>query len=165
MDTKSRSAVPQLLVVCLSVLGVVSVIAGLSVALTVLSLDLLADKASAATLGWTALSIIAGCCAGTFLWAVGWLCRKHHQQDLNQRRIARALEAPWGQPLSAPGAPSAGEPAGPVDADTSAALLGELRELNVNVLLSEPQREAKRRYLLATRAGWGMTRALGADEV
>lgn len=161
----SRSASPLALVFSLLALAVVFVVLGLAAALTVVTLDLLAGRASLATLAWAIPALVGGWGLGAGFWALAWLCRRAYQQELNQRRMVRALEVLAGQPVS-PGGEAAGAgaerpadaggeapgPGGRLGADQVKTLLAELRELNLNVLLSEQQRQAKRQYVVQTQA-------------
>jgi len=141
---------------CLAVLGALSAMLGLAAAAVVLLLDVAADRASEATAGWMVLWAAGGCCVGAVLWALAWLCGRRHLDSVAQRQLARTLTsmtAPWSAPVlpPEPASDTAGA-GGPLPAQTAEALLAELRELNVNLLLSDEQRRAKREHFLSRRA-------------
>jgi len=147
---------PQLLVVCLMVLAGLSAAVGLTAALAVGLLAVSAGRAGQATAGWMVLFGMAGCCVGAALWALAWLCHRRHLDGVAQRQLARAL-ASMAERRSAPALPTerAADSTGhdkPAPAQTPEALLAELRELNVNLLLSDEQRCAKRKHLLSRQA-------------
>ena len=157
-DRPKAASSASALVLCLMALAIVSAFLGLLAGAVVLLTGALGGQITAFSLLWTAVAFAAGCSAGAVLWALGWLCRSNDQRWQTERRMAIALEA-----LTAPGQGGEGElggalPVAPPSAkgepDQGGAadprlrsVLRQLRELNVNILLSDAQREAKRRYL------------------
>ena len=157
-DRPKSASSASALVLCLMALAIVSAFLGLLAGAVVLLTEALGGRMTPLTLVWTAVAFAAGCSVGAVLWALGWLCRNNHQRWETERRMAVALEA-----LTAPGEGGEGELGGalPVappppakgEPDQGGAadprlrpVLRQLRELNVNILLSDSQREAKRRY-------------------
>ncbi len=152
---------PAVLVVSLWALAAVSVVLGVAAAVSAALETETADGAASAILR-VAVRVVAGGCVAGFLWALGWLCRMRVEQVELTRRIASALEDLAGAGVlgaAGAGAPglviegaeeepgrAAGEDEGATASAGGEALLRQLRELNVNVLLSESQREMKRRY-------------------
>ncbi|MHC4717937.1 MAG: hypothetical protein ACYS5V_13265 [Planctomycetota bacterium] len=155
MKTERQLTSPYLLVFYLIALAMTSSALGLGAALAVLLLDLTAGRVREATAGWMVLFASAGCCVGAVLWALAWLCRRRHADSLSQRQAARLLEALAGR-WSVRTAPSASEAQGQADqpspVEVPDELLREMRELNVNLLLSPDQRRAKHEHLMARRA-------------
>jgi len=152
---------PAVLVVSLWALAAVSVVLGVASGVSA-ALGTDAGDGAASAILRVAVRVAAGGCIAGVLWALGWLCRTRIEQVELTRRIASALEELAG--AGVPGAAGAGtlglviqgtedeseQAAGEVEGRAAGlggeALLRQLRELNVNVLLSESQREMKRRY-------------------
>jgi uncharacterized membrane protein YciS (DUF1049 family) len=156
-----RAASPIALVYSLLALAVISVTLGLAAGLIVLTRDLLEKRVGLLTLLWVIAAFVAGCCVGGVLWALAWLCRRQHQGELAQRRMVRALELLAGPPAGGPEETSvqaeevkdsSAGAAGLIGPEQLRTLVAELRELNVNILLSEDQRRAKREYVIQTQA-------------
>ena len=158
-DRPKAASSASALVLCLMAMAIVSVFLGLLAGTVVLLTGALAGQITPFALLWAVVSFAAGCSVGAVLWALGWLCRNNHQRWQTERRMAIALEAltapgqggegELGAALpAAPPPPAKGEPdqRGGVD-PRMRPVLRQLRELNVNILLSDAQREAKRRYL------------------
>jgi len=154
------SVAPSSLVLVLYALAVIAVVLGLAGGLTVLTLATMADRLHLVTALWMAMCLAAGCCVAGVLWALGSLCHRAHQQAAAERRMVLALErlAGGAADLAATAAPAEGgapsdAPAG-IDPDEPAlaALVREVRELNVNALLSDAQRQLKRQYLTERQA-------------
>lgn len=158
-DRPKTASSASALVLCLMALAIVSVFLGLLGGAVVLFTAALGGWITPLTLVWAVVAVAAGCSVGAVLWALGWLCRNNHQRWQTERRMAIALEA-----LTAPGQGAEGELGGALptappptakgEPDQGGAadprlrpILRQLRELNVNILLSDAQREAKRRYL------------------
>lgn len=142
------------LVLALLGLAVLAAVVGLAGAFTVLVADLLSDRLSLATAGWMALLLVAGCGTGGALWALGWLCQRHYEHGRELKRIARAAEALAQLRPGEGRAGASGMAADAAEGDRGGvleAVLEELRELNVSVLLSEEQRRAKYEHVLAGR--------------
>lgn len=155
MTTQRQVPSPFLLVFCLTVLAAISSALGMGAAVAVLLLDIAAERVAEATAGWMVLFSSAGLAVGAVLWAMAWLCRQRHAAGVAQQQTIRVLERlarqrpmPAALPVSSP-EPDRRDaaPAQPADA-----LLRELRELNVNLLLSDDQRRAKHRHLSARHA-------------
>ena len=145
VDKRSVSKSPSLLVYSLLALGVISVLSGLVAAIVVVAAELAAES-SGQMAALKALGVmVAGGCVGAVMWALAWLCRGQHQRATADARIATALEQ---FALGAEVPTSAGS--GGAD-EAPSELLEQLRELNVNILLSEKQRTSKRRYITERR--------------
>lgn len=88
---------------------------------------------------------LTGAAGGGFFWALSWLVRRQHEISLLQRRAIQLLEQAVARPVTA--VPMATQTAGPAraaDDDLLQQVAAELAEMNVNLLLSDPQRQAKR---------------------
>ena len=159
-DQPAAASSASALVLCLMALAVISVFLGLTAGAVVLFSEALAGQISLLTLLWMIVAFGAGCSVGAVLWALGWLCRNNYRRFQTERRIAMALES-LGAPeqggegevaAALPVAPAKAEPAGGREPQAGAAdprlrpILRQLRELNINILLTDAQREAKRRY-------------------
>ncbi len=146
---------------CLSVMALVAVAAGLGAAVAVLVVHVSTGVQSWLTLVWMVGVLALGCGAGAALWALAVLCRQGHEQALALRRAAAALER-----LAGGGGVDGGEPPGRA-ADLQE-VLAQLRELNLNVLLTNRQRQEKRRRLIdrqVERLTRGAEEALAAGDV
>ena len=141
---------PTALVTVLQILAVALVVGGLAQGGATLqaapSSPEPAIGALLAALGWA----VAGCSAAALLWSLGWLIRRQYCAAVIQQRMLRAIEAGGGPDVVHP--PLALRPPGhgdgqPVDPDDHIELLqrlvSEVMEMNANVLMSQPQREAK----------------------
>lgn len=170
-DRSAKPGAPPVLALCLWALAIISVVLGLAAALVTI---FTAAHAGMVGLTTTILAAVlyfaAGCCVAGVLCALAWLCLRQRQQGLLEQRIALALERLAGAPAQVgrpgigggpPGAarplPSAevgkGRPAGPAAERPEAdPLLEEIRELNINLLLSDSQRQMKRRYFTERQA-------------
>jgi len=139
---------PRGLALFLSAIAAAMVLVGVASAVTAAA-TATTPPASRVMLVLAILSMFAA--AAGVLWALAWLCRGIHEQALALRRLASAMERPpaaraGGISVVASAAPPASPRPPPAGADESVRLemvLEQLRELNVNVLLSEPQRRAK----------------------
>ncbi len=145
---------PTALVGCLLVLGVISLLLGFGGALVLMGLQTAAGVLSFMTALWMVASLVAGGCVGGVMWALAWLCQNSYRRALTVRRLATAMEqlSFSSLPDASPGA--AGAPAGGVSAADGdlQAILDQLRDLNANVLLTDRQRETKRRYFTERRS-------------
>jgi tetratricopeptide (TPR) repeat protein len=179
------------LAACLQALGVIAVILGLAGAVIVVAASPTEGwRSSAVVVMWMLVALAAGWMAGGVLWAAAWLCRGHHHQTLLGQRIVALLERLPAEgmemlevPLSSASSSSRVARAGPIPlegegradskpAPTTArarleAALEQLRELNVNLLLTESQRQLKRQHLLerqAARLTRDLEQALASDQ-
>ncbi len=169
---KRRLGPPWVLAACLWSLAVISVALGLASALVLLYAAAEAQAVDAGAVLAAVLSFAGGCVLGGVLWALAWLCRREHERSVLVGRIATALErlagasvAPSRQRIARGQAEALGRLAGgegearapgsegvvlaeqiPPTAEADP-LLEEIRELSINVLLSDSQRQMKRRYL------------------
>lgn len=140
---------PLTLVFCLWALAVVSVALGLAAAITMLIVAASSATVTATTILWSVMVFAGGCCVAAVLAALGWLCRSQYLKLLAGRRPVSAPQ-PLTPPAKADDQPRPAAPTGP--ASPIEMVLEQLRELNVNVLLSESQRKAKRQHLLQQQA-------------
>jgi len=161
------------LVTSLLILAIVSTAVGLAGGAIILGAAALEGGLDRPAVLWALASFAAGCFAGGTLWAFAWLCGAQQRLALTQGRIATALERFSGAGASLPVAalerseadgvePAASaqaparraEQAGSVDEPTAPpdrqlqAILAELRELNLNLLLSDAQRQLKRQHFV-----------------
>ena len=177
-DRSAKPGAPPVLALCLWALAIISVVLGLAAALVTI---FTAAHAGIVGLTTTILAAVlyfaAGCCVAGVLCALAWLCLRQRQQGLLEQRIALALErlagapAQVGRPGIGGGPPGAAQPLAPAYrtgrsaevgkgglAGTAAErpeadpLLEEIRELNINLLLSDSQRQIKRRYFTQRQA-------------
>ncbi len=141
---------PTAMVTFLLILAITSIVLGLGGGLTVLAVRSFQGQIDLATVMWMAVCFMSSSCLSGVLWALGWLCRSQYHHARTEERIISALER-----LSAAGAVRAiqvAEQVGTESADSlpaglSEAILEQLRELNCNLLLSEPRRQLKWKYL------------------
>ena len=143
----SRSAGAKRLIVGLLV---VSVWAALVATATWIILLLAAGKVSEINLWIVTMAMAclgAGWAGACLLWACAWLVRRQQEAALLQRSILAVLSGRAGpQPSeSRPATVSNEDPPPAGDPGPLAELLGELRQLNTNLLLTPDQREIKRR--------------------
>jgi len=167
---------PSVLVWSLISLGVAAFVLGLVGGVAVLYLASEADLLGLAAAMWAILCWVVGCCVAVVLCALAWLCQSNYHRLVLAQRVASAqaplragrvqlppvLSAPGlaeGRPaVPGAGGAEAGAPDEPDEAGRIAPrasverLLAELRELNVNVLLSETQRLMKGKYLAEREA-------------
>lgn len=147
MVSENRSGHEVILVRLLLILAAVLVLAGLAVSLAVL---IRSDS-------WLAAAIVL---AGSFsvagaLSALAWLCRKGGQQARAAEKMIAALESIVEELRAASvrhvergaSASAVEESSDTSQADRFEAMLGQLRELNANLLLSDAERQTKGRYL------------------
>ena len=132
------------LVVCLYILAGISVAAGITLAA---SWFLRTPQATEASFHWIRAMnfLLEGLVLGSLLWAAGWLIRRRDESSMMQRRILRLLTDRLNNPIDPPiqqNAPSSSTSS--EDSDTLQEILLQLSELNINVLLSDEKREAKR---------------------
>ena len=156
-NARPVSIAPSSLAFVLYALAVISVVLGLAGGLTVLTLATISDSLHLVTVLWMVMSLAAGCSVAGLLWALGSLCHRAQQQAAAERRMVSALERLAGRAgdLAAPaagGAPPDAPPGIDPDEPSLAALVREVRELNVNALLSDGQRQLKRQYLTERQA-------------
>lgn len=142
---------PSRVVVCLSILAVLCAGVGVAGAGALLVGASRAGSLGAGAVLWALAALAGGCGAGAALWALGWLCRSAHQRLLAARGARATAVAAWPAPAEpAPRPARAPEPA--TTAPRFDEVLEQLRELNVNVLLTERERRAKRERLTAREA-------------
>jgi len=157
VDLQRPSLAPPapILVTVLQVLGVGLVSGGLAMGGVVLHTAPRGSGPSGMAIV-TALSLlIAGTAGGAVLWALGWLVRHQHETADVRERLLRALEGGRGGAAAHGSRHATGS--GPVslaeaelaEAESSSELLqrllGEIMEMNANLLMSQDQREAKGR--------------------
>jgi tetratricopeptide (TPR) repeat protein len=145
--TKYRVLPPQLLVGCLLVLA-----GALPVSGTVLGVATLirAERAGDITLiegSYAAVCFVTAWSGGAVLWAIAWLVRRGYESSVISQRLVAALER-----VSLAQEQMASERSTPAPTDSKVGeaelqerILGELVELNANLLLSPAQRQAKAR--------------------
>jgi len=145
-------AAPTALVAVLQVLAVALIVGGLAQGGAVLQdAPMGGDRAIAALLA-AAAWFVAGCSAAAVLWGLGWLIRRQYYATVLQQRILQAIESGSGLEVLRPAAPlRAAEPSdlGPAAAEDHIELLqrlvSEVMQMNVHMLMSPAQREAKGR--------------------
>jgi len=151
-DDRTVPGSPAGLTFWLWVMAVVSVALGLAAGITMMIVA--ADQAGVTTVTvlWSLMVLAGSCCVALVLAALGWLCRSHYYQVLASRRLPTEAQPP-GTPVADKSLSNSGEEAeSTAQAGTLETVLEQLRELNVNVLLSESQRKVKRQYLLEQQA-------------
>lgn len=142
-----------ILVTVLHVLAVGLVFGGLALGGVLLSEPLRANE-SGVTAILTVLSVLlSGAAGGAVLWALGWLVRNQHEAAVVRKRLLlRAHDGARGG--AAAGGSLHATASGPVplaeavlevgnDTELLQRLLGEVMEMNANLLMSQAQREAK----------------------
>jgi len=148
MDIHAQPKSPFPLVLVLLVLAVLAMVVGLAGAFSVLAVHVASGRLSLVTVGWMGLLLVSGGVAGGVLWALGWLCQRHHEQGQVLGRIARAVEALAESGPRGVGAGTDGPAAEAGQGGDQGGIVEQLRELNINVLLSEDQRRAKYEHVL-----------------
>ncbi len=144
-DSVDHPGIAGALVVCLYVLAGISVAAGIILAAGWV-LRVTPHAAEASFLWIRALSfLLEGLVLGSLLCAAGWLIQQREESSMMQRRILRLLA----DRLNNPDAPllqqeTPSSPPSSEDSDILQEILQQLSELNINVLLSDEKREAKR---------------------
>lgn len=124
---------------------------GLAAGVAILSVDATAGRFGPVTVIWMLVALAAGGCLGGVMWALAWLCRDQHRRSLSEARMASTLErlastAARGQTSAAGPGAEFSTPPQPV---AGGELLEQLREFNINILLSEQQRAAKRKHIIS----------------
>ena len=105
-----------------------------------------------------AQSLMFGVVAACLLWAAAWMIRQREETAFSQRRVLRVLmnhhrqDGGESNAMPSENSASAGEMASEAEGDLMPQLLRQLTELNTNVLLTEEERQEKRRRSLAKLA-------------
>jgi len=150
-EGESPVASPLALIVCLLVLACTA--AAGSMAGGILRMA----TAQAGENPWTVVLqglgiILGGWVVGAVLWAAAWLVGWQHEIALEQRKLAQVIQTaaifappPPPHPITIPPPQVAAGMVGAADGQAAQQLLGQLAELNANLLLTDEQRQAKRR--------------------
>lgn len=150
-DRSFTAVPPSVLTPCLLVLGIISVLSGLAAGVAILSVDATGGRFGPVTVIWMLVALAGGGCLGGVMWALAWLCRDQHRRSLSQGRMASTLErlASTGPQVQTSAAAPGAEVSAPAQPVAGGEILEQLRELNINLLLSEQQRAAKRKHILS----------------
>ena len=143
---------PTALVAVLQVLAVALIVGGLAQGGAVLQDAPMGGSRAIGALLAAAAWFVAGCSAGALLWALGWLIRRQYYATVLQQRILQALEGGADLEVLRPAGVLRPAEHGNIDLDPGAAsdhvellqrLVSEVMQMNVHMLMSQAQREAK----------------------
>ncbi|MBN1943016.1 MAG: hypothetical protein JW849_06955 [Phycisphaerae bacterium] len=148
----SEASTSGIIVTCLYVVAGLSVVAGVLVSIAWLLQSPREEGVTLEAWAHSAESLMFGVVAACLLWSAAWIIRRREEATISQRRMLRVLlnlhhhdESP-----SPAAAEHSSRAAG--EADVMPRVLRQLTELNANVLLSDAERQEKRRKMKAELA-------------
>ena len=151
-DNRQSTSIPTgALSMSLMVLAIVFLVAGLAASLTILAIAYSRDQLGPKIIVWMVLVFAAACFVALILWILAYLCKREHLRREIDLRLLSAVEHLvqqgdlGGQGSKAPETPSLSVKA------MQTALLEQLEELNINILLPEDQRRSKWKHLVEKR--------------
>ncbi len=145
-QARLQDSPPATLIACLLILAAACALSGLVAAVWVLSSAGWGGVGGATLLAGGAY-FFAGSFPAAVLWALAWIVRRMHNSAPAGSVMFRS-PGDFVQPGEAPARAEA-KPESPGDAELLQRVVAELSEMNSNLLLTDQQREAKRRRLQA----------------